>query len=64
MHEITKFLKLPLDVVVIKKIGAPDDSEFAIGAVREEEQSIFDSEVIALYNISQEYIQKKKQNID
>ncbi len=53
-----------MDVVVIKKIGAPDDSEFAIGAVREEEQSIFDSEVIALYNISQEYIQKKKQNID
>lgn len=32
-HEIAKELKLPLEIIVIKKIGAPLNPELAIGAV-------------------------------
>jgi len=32
-HEVAKALKATLDVIVTKKLGAPGDSEFAIGAV-------------------------------
>jgi len=57
--EVAKALVLPLDVVVARKVGAPDNPEFAIGAVSEEGEGVFDPEIIALYNISQEYIDKE-----
>ncbi|MFA6407222.1 MAG: phosphoribosyltransferase family protein [Candidatus Paceibacterota bacterium] len=39
---ITKELLLPLDVIVVKKIGAPANNEFAIGAVTEDVEEFFD----------------------
>ncbi len=35
-HEVAHELKLPLDIIVPRKIGAPGNPEFAIGAVTEE----------------------------
>ncbi len=35
--EVARALKLPLDTIVIKKIGHPENSEFAVGAVGERE---------------------------
>lgn len=32
-NEISKTLNLPLEIILVKKIGAPDNKEFAIGAV-------------------------------
>jgi predicted phosphoribosyltransferase len=32
-NEISKTLNLPLEIVLVKKIGAPENKEFAIGAV-------------------------------
>ncbi|HUG49758.1 MAG TPA: phosphoribosyltransferase family protein, partial [Terrimesophilobacter sp.] len=34
-YEVAKALDAPLDVVVIRKLGAPFNSEFAIGAIGE-----------------------------
>lgn len=54
--EIAKRLHLPLDIVVPRKIGAPFNPEFAIGAITETGEGIFSDEVIRDYGISQEYI--------
>jgi predicted phosphoribosyltransferase len=37
-HEIAKELKLPLDILLIKKLGAPTYPELAIGAVSENDE--------------------------
>lgn len=55
-YEVASALGLPLDVIVPRKIGAPDNPEFAIGAMSEEGEGVFDTETISLYNISRDYI--------
>ena len=55
-YEIAKELKLPLDVIITQKIGAPNFQELAIGAISENGQSYFDNEMISDYNISKGYI--------
>ncbi len=57
--EVAKELNLPLDVVVPRKIGAPGNPEFAIGAITETGEEIFDEETIKTYNISKEYIENE-----
>jgi len=57
--EIVRKLNLPLDLVVPRKIGAPGNPEFAIGAIAEDGVGIFDNEIIAAYNIGQEYIKNE-----
>ena len=54
--EISKALNLPLDIVVPRKIGAPGNEEFAIGAVAEDGEPMLNEEVVKLYNISKKYI--------
>lgn len=56
--ELAKELGLPLDLVVPRKIGAPGNPEFAIGAITEEGEGIFNEEIIRDYRISKEYIEK------
>lgn len=56
--EVAQALNLPLDIVVPRKIGAPGNPEFAIGAITESGEGIFDEATIAAYNISQDYINK------
>jgi putative phosphoribosyl transferase len=36
-HEVAEALRAPLDILVVRKIGAPSNPEFGIGAVTEEE---------------------------
>ncbi len=55
--EIAKGLNLPLDIVVVRKIGAPQDPEFAIGAVDEEGNIVKNLEV----EVSKEYLAKEAQ---
>jgi predicted phosphoribosyltransferase len=56
--ETAEELNLPLDIIVPRKIGAPDNEEFAIGAITESGEGIFDQEIISTYDISQDYIDK------
>jgi predicted phosphoribosyltransferase len=52
-------LKLPLDIVVTKKIGAPGNSELAIGAIDPEGKVILNHEAIMSLNIPEGYIEKE-----
>ena len=57
--EIAKELNLHLDLVVPRKIGAPDNEEYAIGAITETGEGIFNQEAIDSLRVSKEYLDKK-----
>lgn len=54
--EVAKVLNLPLDVICPRKLGAPHNKEFAIGAITETGEGILSEDVIRSLGISQEYI--------
>jgi putative phosphoribosyl transferase len=56
--EIALALNAPLDVVLVRKIGAPGMSELAIGAIVDGEQldRIIDSELVAELAVPQSYL--------
>ena len=55
-QEIAKKINSPLDIVVPRKIGAPNNPEFAIGAITEEGEPFLNEDIINYYKISKEYI--------
>jgi putative phosphoribosyl transferase len=55
-EEIARALGLPLDVIVTRKIGAPGNPEFAIGAIGPNDQIVLNEEVIKSYKIPKEYL--------
>lgn len=56
--EIAKALELPLDIIVPRKIGAPENKEFAIGAITEDEMEVLDDDTIETLNISRSSMKK------
>lgn len=58
-YELAKALQLPLDLVVPRKIGAPGNEEFAIGAITEDGERFLDERVVLAYKIPDSYIEKK-----
>lgn len=54
--EIALALNLPLDLVVPRKIGAPGNPEYAIGAITEEGEGIFNKSEIKALGINKEYL--------
>lgn len=62
-HEIAKFLNAKLDIIVTKKIGLPDNEEFAIGSVAPNKKAIIDENIISIYNIPKSYIKEKTREI-
>ncbi len=57
--EIAMMLNCDLDVIASKKIGAPEQSELAIGAVTSDGVIIIDEQVKAYLNVSQEYLDEE-----
>lgn len=55
-REVARALDCPLDVIIPRKIGAPGNSEFAIGAIGPHDQIFLDQEIIGQYQIPKEYI--------
>lgn len=45
-YEVAKALQLPLDIVVPRKIGAPGNPEYAIGAITETGDAIFNDDEV------------------
>ena len=66
-YEIAKALNLQLDVIIPRKIGAPDNPELAIGAVAEDGTAILDENLVRYLGVSREYvkeeIERQKQEI-
>ena len=56
-NEVAKALGAPLDVIVAKKIGAPGEPEYALGAVAEDGAVVMNREEAALIGTSESYIQ-------
>jgi len=55
-YEIAKALNLSLDVIIPRKIGAPDNPELAIGAMTEDGTIILDNNLVTYLGVSQDYI--------
>ncbi len=55
-YEISRILGLPLDVIITRKIGAPDNPEYAIGAVAENGEVLLNRDEIDALGASQNYI--------
>lgn len=57
--QLANELNLPYDLVVVRKVGAPDNPELGLGAVSVEGEGVFNDELIALLGISQEFLLKE-----
>jgi len=57
--EIASDLELPLDVIIPRKIGAPDNPELAIGAVAEDGTIILDNSLVAYLGVPKSFIQEE-----
>lgn len=62
-YEIAQFLNVKLDIIVTKKIGLPDDEEFAIGSVGPDRKVMVSDETMRIYNVHEGYIKEKTREI-
>lgn len=60
--EVAMALGAPLDIVLVRKIGAPGNPELAIGAIAEGEPlvMVLDDETVRLFQVSEDYIATAK----
>lgn len=56
-YQLSLELHLPLDVFIARKLGAPDNPEYALGAVGETGTIYLNPDAIAVYNLSGEEIE-------
>jgi putative phosphoribosyl transferase len=59
--EVAYALNIALDVIITKKIGAPENPELAIGAVAEDGTYLLDDHLVAMLGVPQSYIDAKVQ---
>ncbi len=58
-YEVAKGLRAPLDVVISRKIGAPDNPELAIGAVAQDGSVVTDSAIVNMLGVSESYLREE-----
>jgi putative phosphoribosyl transferase len=58
-HEIARFLNVPLDIVIVRKIGFPGQPELAIGAVSETGTVVLNESIISTYGVPKDYIERE-----
>ena len=51
-YAVAQGLGLPLDIVVPRKVGAPDQPELAVGAVAEDGSVIFNDDIMSILGLS------------
>lgn len=57
--EVASHLDLPLNVIIVRKIGAPGNEELAIGAIAEHGDGIYNDHLIGLLGVSSDYLKKE-----
>jgi putative phosphoribosyl transferase len=60
-YEVASALNLPLDVIIPRKIGAPDNPELAIGAMTEDGTVLLDDMLVMQLQVSEGYIEKESE---
>ncbi len=58
-YEVARVLKVPLDIIIPRKIGAPNQPELAIGAVGQDGSVVLNKKVVAQLGVSRIYIEKE-----
>ncbi|MFF7903387.1 phosphoribosyltransferase [Streptomyces sp. NPDC088817] len=53
-REVARALDAPLDVVVVRKIGAPSQEEYGLGAIAGEDPPLFDKTALHLLGLTEE----------
>jgi len=61
--ELADKLKASLDIIITKKIGAPGNSELAIGAVGPGGEEVIDEQLAARVGADEEYIKNQKAKV-
>ena len=56
---VSEALEIPLDVVIVRKVGAPDNPELALGAISDEGEGVLNDELIAMLGVSKDYLRKE-----
>src|SRR5271157_2898373 len=54
--EIARYLNVPMDVLIVRKIGLPIDSELAVGAVSETGTVVLNDSIISAHGVTKKYI--------
>lgn len=57
--EITRALNLPLDVLIVRKIGFPGNPELGVGAISETGALALNEDIIAAYGVDREYLARE-----
>jgi len=60
-YEIAQKLHMELDVIVPRKLGAPDNPELAIGAIAEDGTAILDDKLVAYLGVKTDYIREESE---
>ena len=58
-REIADALALPLDVFIVRKIGAPGNPGYAIGAIAERGEPLIDEHIVGIYGIPPSYLEQQ-----
>jgi len=58
-QQIAKVLNYLLDVIIVKKIGAPGNPELAVGAVGLVGEPVIDEDLVARLGVEKDYLEKK-----
>lgn len=57
-YEVARALSLPLNVMIVRKLGAPGHKEVAIGAIDEDGKSVLNADIIARLGVSESQLQR------
>jgi len=58
-YEIAHYLNVPLDIVIVRKIGFPGQPELGIGAVSETGTVVLNESIISTYGVPKDYIERE-----
>lgn len=59
---VARALGAPLDVIVTRKIGAPGEPEYALGAVTQDGEVIIDEDAVRMLQVSRDYLDREAAN--
>ncbi len=57
-YEVARALEAPLDLLIVRKLGTPGNPELAMGAIASGGASVLNRDVVSIYRISDEVIEK------
>src|SRR5437773_8817193 len=60
-YEVARALRAPLDVIVVRKLGAPEQPELGIGAVVDGDhpQLVLNEDVVRALEVSEDYLKRE-----